>query len=137
MTLRNLLATANGRRRVRILDLADLERLIQRAKVADDGWNDWVSGGTVCGSYSYPAQTTVAAVARIDGVVYLGVSTGSARNSLGSPAIAWSEWKSMRQASPSRRTEKLRAWVEHHLGDSVFEANDLVASPVAVECLPR
>jgi hypothetical protein len=123
-TPESLLENANGRRRVRILRPNDIRSLIERASEKPDGWCDWVSGGTVCGSYSYAAVTTVAAVARIDGSLYLGVSTGSAHNRDGSPAIAWCEWRGLSQAKPGRRLEKLRAWADHHLGKTVVRAGD-------------
>lgn len=120
-TLKSLLEEANGSRRVRTLDWAAIRHLIEGATDKHDGWCHWLNGGTVCNSYDYPARTTVAAVAQIDGKTYLGIGVGGARSSKGSPSIAWPEWRGLDQAKSGRRLEKLRAWVDHHIGTTVIE----------------
>jgi hypothetical protein len=74
--LASLLASANGRRRVRLLDLDDLDQVIAEARRDGAGC---VAGATVANAYKYPAVRTAALAARrSDGSVLVRVGVAPA-----------------------------------------------------------
>lgn len=77
--IRQLLELANGRRRVRILTLSDVQLLLSTIERRPGSFRV-DSGGAVPGIYNYHSVTTVClAVRRTDGRITLAIGTTGAR----------------------------------------------------------
>jgi hypothetical protein len=106
--VRERLAKANGNRRTRLLDYADVQPLVDNVVINQSPWA-WKKGFCV-GRYfygSYTSSATYILVARVDGVVYIDAICG--RSTRGSPGRAWKPLQPWRDDRDM--TNRLRLWV--------------------------
>jgi hypothetical protein len=117
-TIESLLARANGNRRIRLLNRSDIDEIIQDCRNAHDGhWTNRI-GGLVARRYGWPAWSTYSLAAKIDGNVYVGITTIDASEH-GTPVSGWRELAYLSVSGDQRRAEKLRSWRDDNLNKSV------------------
>jgi hypothetical protein len=115
----NMLIRANGRRRERIVPLNTVLGMIRRFG-PDSRWSA-CDGGSVANSYNFPAATTVILLARVQGRIFLGIATASAKAT--SPGRAWSclqPWKH----DEGPRGDVEAKWAEWTRQPNVIELTD-------------
>ena len=118
-TIDSLLTRANGSRRVRTLDPATIDRLIRRCRDAAEGHWSYDDGGLVANAYGWIARSTFAFAAKIEGDVYVGITSINAKTQ-GTPGAGWSELRNFTSSGPPRQAEKLRSWRDENLNQTVI-----------------
>jgi hypothetical protein len=115
-----MLDVANGERRARLLDAADVRGLIGKvAPMRPDSWPasipyTWTCGGTVPPRHHNKehSYTTLALVARIDGSIRVGIALAGAF--LTSPGRAWSTLQPWVETNGNLPPIKWRHWITYN-----------------------
>lgn len=113
------LAEVNGRRRERLLSVAEVEALCREVQrgfdpTSESCWFHYVHGGDVPGSYGYPAVTTLCLAVALPGerlAVVIGLSNARSPTpgrAFGGGLQPWSD-------TQNERTEKrMLDWIQDH-----------------------
>ena len=114
--IETMLGRANGRRRERLLSMSSVMSCLR--DVVEGCEYSGHNGGTVANAYNYPATTTHVMAARVEGRVFLGITTSDAKSA--SPGRAFCALQPWRKGEGPRGASAAK-WLAFSQSPGVIE----------------